>query len=176
MGALVAVAFYLFVPFGIFASRSFQPDPLMVMAIVWATVAIVRHHESPAPGRLLIAGIAAGLAAFVKPVSLFFTTGAYVGLAASGKEPIRSVLSRQSLVFLLLSLLPVAVYLGYGTYVAGFLTGQSEGRILPRLLASAFFWAGWLFQIRYAIGLVALVGAALGLVLVSGERETVGWI
>ncbi len=29
-GAFVSLLFYLFLPFGIYASRSFQPDPLMV--------------------------------------------------------------------------------------------------------------------------------------------------
>ena len=33
-GGVLAVAYYLFLPFGIIASRSFQPDPLMVLWIV----------------------------------------------------------------------------------------------------------------------------------------------
>ena len=33
-GALVATAFYLFTPYAVAASRSFQPDPLMVMLII----------------------------------------------------------------------------------------------------------------------------------------------
>ena len=38
-GALLTLAFYLYLPYGIFASRSFQPDPLMVAllsAFIWA--------------------------------------------------------------------------------------------------------------------------------------------
>src|SRR3990172_9206101 len=38
-GALASTAIYLFLPYGIIASRSFQPDPLMVMSIIifwWA--------------------------------------------------------------------------------------------------------------------------------------------
>src|SRR5512143_2608225 len=38
-GALLALALYLLLPFGVIASRSFQPDPLMTMLIVafwWA--------------------------------------------------------------------------------------------------------------------------------------------
>ncbi len=38
-GALAATAFYVFLPYAVIASRSFQPDPLMVMLIIifwWA--------------------------------------------------------------------------------------------------------------------------------------------
>jgi hypothetical protein len=41
-GGILALAYYLFLPFGIIASRSFQPDPLMVMFILlglWAFTA-----------------------------------------------------------------------------------------------------------------------------------------
>ena len=55
-GAFVALAFYLIVPFGVFASRAFQPDPLMVMCILWALFfqyQMVRNalHQECNPGR-----------------------------------------------------------------------------------------------------------------------------
>ena len=33
--ALVSLAYYLFLPFAVYASRSFQPDPLMTVAIIF---------------------------------------------------------------------------------------------------------------------------------------------
>jgi len=47
-GALAALAFYLLLPFGVQASRSFQPDPLMTMWIVLAAGAFYRWSEQPA--------------------------------------------------------------------------------------------------------------------------------
>ena len=47
-GALAATAFYLFLPYAIIASRSFQPDPLMVTLIIifwWA----VYEWANPSP-------------------------------------------------------------------------------------------------------------------------------
>ena len=38
-------------PFGVLASRSFQPDPLMVSLSLVALWAIVRHDEAPEPRR-----------------------------------------------------------------------------------------------------------------------------
>jgi hypothetical protein len=40
-GAIVAVAYYLILPFGVYASRSFQPDILMVM-VLCAAIAVSR--------------------------------------------------------------------------------------------------------------------------------------
>jgi hypothetical protein len=48
-GAVLALSFYLFVPYGIFASRSFQPDPLMVALIVVFWWLIYRFASSPLP-------------------------------------------------------------------------------------------------------------------------------
>src|SRR3970282_754773 len=48
-GAVLALAFYLFMPYGIFASRSFQPDPLMVALIVAFWWLIYRWTGSPLP-------------------------------------------------------------------------------------------------------------------------------
>jgi len=53
-GALLSLAFYLFAPYGIFASRSFQPDPLMVMLIVafwWLVYRWTNLTPSPSPKR-----------------------------------------------------------------------------------------------------------------------------
>ena len=49
-GALLSLAFYLFAPYGIFASRSFQPDPLMVMLIVAFWWLIYRWASTSLPG------------------------------------------------------------------------------------------------------------------------------
>ena len=46
-GGVLATAYYLFVPFGIIASRSFQPDPLMVMFIVLALWALYYWYRKP---------------------------------------------------------------------------------------------------------------------------------
>ncbi len=52
-GALAATAFYVFLPYAVIASRSFQPDPLMVMLIIifwWAvykwSLAYIRWSSS----------------------------------------------------------------------------------------------------------------------------------
>ena len=46
-GALAATAFYLFSPYAILASRSFQPDPLMVMLIIIFLWAVYKSFPLP---------------------------------------------------------------------------------------------------------------------------------
>ena len=52
-GALAATAFYLFAPYAVSASRSFQPDPLMVALIVifWWAVYEWSQTRTPSLGR-----------------------------------------------------------------------------------------------------------------------------
>jgi hypothetical protein len=45
-GAVVATAFYLFLPFGVIASRSFQPDPVMVMLFLISAYVLYRWSEA----------------------------------------------------------------------------------------------------------------------------------
>jgi hypothetical protein len=163
--ALAAVGIYLFLPFGIQASRSFQPDPLMVALLVAALWAVFRYDAKPSPSRLACATALAAAALFAKPPSLFFLYGAFGGLALRRLGFRRAIGSREIYVFGALSLLPVLLYSIYGFFAEDFLRGQAGGRFLPHLLLTLFFWIGWLNKIGQAVGypliLVALLGAML---------------
>jgi len=65
--ALFATAFYLFLPFAVVASRSFQPDPLMVTLLLASVFAILRYDEAPSRSRLAMAAVVSSLAFVVKP-------------------------------------------------------------------------------------------------------------
>jgi 4-amino-4-deoxy-L-arabinose transferase-like glycosyltransferase len=91
--ALIALAFYLVLPFSVQASRSFQPDPLMTSAFVIGIYFLYRWSESHSPlpsgeGRgvraswrwAILAGVFLGLATFVKIVIAFFVGSAAIAL------------------------------------------------------------------------------------------------
>jgi hypothetical protein len=61
--------------------------------------------------------------------------------------------------------LPASLYYLYGAFLAGFLHGQTSRKVVPQLLLEASFWEGWLGMIRFVVGLVALVGALFGILL-----------
>jgi hypothetical protein len=58
MGTLVALSVFLLAPFGVLASRSFQPDALMIGFTTVAILQIIRFAESPKSRRLCAAILA----------------------------------------------------------------------------------------------------------------------
>ena len=164
--AVFSVAFYLFVPYGVLASRAFMPDPLMIMLLVISIFTILRYYEQPSTRRLIVAAVASSLAIFVKPGICFFQVfGAFVALAVCRQGIRRSLASRHLLMFMTLSLLPTVLYYLYGTILAKFLHGQASRKIVPQLILQPSFWDGWLLALWLVVGYVALVGALLGVVL-----------
>ena len=69
--ALIAAAIYLFAPYGIVASRAFQPDPLMTCCSLIALWLLVRDHERGTAVSLAAASAAVAIAVVVKPMSVF---------------------------------------------------------------------------------------------------------
>jgi dolichyl-phosphate-mannose-protein mannosyltransferase len=164
--AVFSVFFYLFVPYSVFASRAIMPDPLMVMLLVISIFTILRYHEQPSRRRLMVAAVVSSLAIFAKPgICLFPVFGAFVSLAVYREGVRRSLISPHSLVFAVLSILPTGLYYLYGTFLAGFLRGQTSQKVVPQLLLETSFWEGWLINVWVVLGYVALLGALVGVLL-----------
>lgn len=164
-GALVAAGAHLFLPLGVEASRSFQPDPLMVLLILVAAFYATDHGESGGRRSLRAAIAAAGAAVLVKLVAVFFVVPLIIAVALHAPRRRGGVVGRVG-VMTGLALLPAAIYHLYGTLVAGFLLGQEGNRIQPDLLATGFFWEGWAKRLADVlpgprpVGLMALLLAA----------------
>lgn len=173
-GGLAALAFYLFLPYAVFASRSFQPDPLMVTFIIafwWAVNRWAALTPSPLPAGegqrvrewqwAILAGLLGGLAILVKFSAVFFVLGGGLGAALSVLS-LKDVIRRpQVWTMALLGVLPGAAYFVYGVYVAGFLGQQFSGRFIPSLLVSPTFYFNWLSTLNHVMGLgfaLALLG------------------
>jgi 4-amino-4-deoxy-L-arabinose transferase-like glycosyltransferase len=75
---LISLGFYLFAPFGVIASRSFQPEALMVAGMIWSLYCFVLWLEEPTWKNAILAGVVTGLTIFVKPNPLFMLLPAYV--------------------------------------------------------------------------------------------------
>lgn len=166
VGSLWALVVFLLTPYGVLASRSFQPDPLMTGVTAVALLYIVRFGSGGASRDLWAAIVATAIAALIKPMSLLFTIGCFVAVAwpASKSAPVRSrLLAWQGWAFLLLSIAPMAAYYAYGLFVTGDMQEQTGGRFLPQLLGTRFFWSGsWATAQRVAdpwLWLLAVIGS-----------------
>ncbi len=179
--ALLAVALYLFLPFPLVASTSFQPDPLMVMLIMASILAIVRHDERPTRQRFVGALLVSSIAVLIKPgIAVFFTLPTFAALAIV-RAGARSAVSRPSFyVFPALSLLPAAGLYVYSAISGQLLQGKIHESVNPHLLLESIFWHGWLNMIKAVLrpplfgdrfGLLVLVIAASASLLARTKMQ-----
>jgi 4-amino-4-deoxy-L-arabinose transferase-like glycosyltransferase len=168
-GALLSLGFFLFLPYAVFASRSFQPDPLMVCLIVIFWWGLLFWHSRRTWTWTVVAGLLGGLAVLVKSPALFFIAGAAAGLLLLTDGWRASLRNKQVWALAALAVLPAMAYYIYGLYIAGFLEGQFGGRFYPELLLSPLFYLRWELNIAQVMGHVALALTLLGLLLVRSR-------
>jgi hypothetical protein len=140
----------------------------MVSASLFALLAIVRHDETPSPGRLAWALATTAVAAFLKPpVAFFFLAGAFVALAAAR----RTLVSAQSLAFLALAPLPAALYAFRGILITGALHVQSRSLLQLFRLRTPELWHGWLEMLDRTLGVPLLGAVLLGVLSARGRLQ-----
>lgn len=164
-GAIVAAAYYLFVPLGVILSISFQPDSLMIMMYVISLYAILQYHEKPAWNRLITAAILSGFAILAKPLVFFVVTTAFLGPAIHQFEGLRQFINKKLVVFFVICYLPSALYYGYGIFFTGDLMRQVEWSYLPQLLLTREYWRDWMQTALEVVGLTPLLAAIIGIPL-----------
>lgn len=160
-GAVIALAFYLFTPFGALASRSFQPDPLMVMGIVIAWWTFIRWVKNPTWKTAFIAGLSAGFAILVKSVAVFMLLGGMVALILVDRGWKKAIRDAQIWLVAGLSAIPVTVYMLYGLLVLE-MESQFKGRFFPELLTDPAHYIRWGGEMMAIVGFAGLVAGLLG--------------
>ena len=169
-GAWTACALYLFLPFGIVASRNFMPDALMTLVTLFALLELLRHHERPESGRRNAAIAVVGLALFVKPMSVFLTIPVMIGLHLLRQRravpPARGV-SKDLAIMIAFSFIPPVLYYGWTALFGSLIKDQAHMRFVPDLLVTKFFWSGMLLQIQRVFTLPVMLIAWLGLALAA---------
>lgn len=180
-GAVLALAFYLFVPYGIYASRSFQPDPLMVTLIVAFWWLIFRWVNSPLPPGeragvranlpfALLAGLVGGFAIFIKFVAAFFVIGGALGVLL-GRFSLRELVRNPQVWMIgVLGVLPGVAWIAYGKFVAGMFGGDLSGRFIPALLANPSFYVQWQNKAAAVAGGIGIMLGLLGLLLARQKQ------
>ena len=70
-GALVSLAYFLFLPFAVIVSRSFLPDVLMTSIFIWSIYALLRWIETDKWIWSLSAGVISGIAVLLKVFAVY---------------------------------------------------------------------------------------------------------
>jgi hypothetical protein len=175
-GSLVSTTYYLIFPYAVLGSRSFQPDPLMVMLLLgfwwvfarWVTLSLQGRGAGVMVASL--AGLLGGFAIFIKFSAAFFVIGGALGLALS-RFTLRDLLRNiQVWVIALLGALPASVYLIYGIFVRGDLASQFKGRFVPALLVNPYNYLQWEGKASMAAGGIFIMLGLLGFFLIKDSR------
>jgi 4-amino-4-deoxy-L-arabinose transferase-like glycosyltransferase len=177
VGGLVSAAAYLFLPFAVVASRSFQPDPLMAALTVAFPWALMRWWDSRTVQWAIASGLIGGMAILVKSVAVFFVGGMLVALCVALIGARRAPRERHLWLILALVTLPAATYAFYGVFMVGTLESQFGGRFIPSLLADPLHYLRWAMNVTVATSGMALLGI-LGTALIRDRpvrTVLVGW-
>lgn len=161
---LVSLAYFLILPFAVQASRSFQPDPLMTVALIAGVYFLYRWSEDQRWQWALLGAGFLGLAVLVKIVIAFMVAGAAAALvlATLGKRFWRSP---QVLAMAGLTIVPALIY-----YVLGHPSRSSEYFFawtveLWKLITSPHFYADWLGFAGGLVGVSVLFLSLVGTIL-----------
>ncbi|MBU0510403.1 MAG: glycosyltransferase family 39 protein [Chloroflexi bacterium] len=171
-GALIALGYYLFLAFGVQASRSFQPDPLMTVGIIFSVYLIYRWTEEQTWKWAVLAGIVGGLAVLIKVVAAFLVGGVAVAAVLAVPGPKRTWRNLQVWAMAVLMVLPALYYYmlldpgGYSDYFSEWTVSLSH------LIRDPGFYVRWMSFLGYLMSL-ALVFVGMVGVLISKPRNRV---
>ena len=160
-GAVVALAYFLVIPLGVYVSRSFQPDSLMVLLLIASIAAAHRWVETRSWKWAVLTGLAVGGVALVKARPALIVGPMVVAAVLSAKPLRRAVRDPQVWAMGALAVVPAAIYyLGViGPSTSGYLSEYAVGAW--GLLLDPQFYFRWMIMVDR----VALLGfAAVGLV------------
>jgi hypothetical protein len=171
-GAVVALVYYLFVPFGLVASRTFQPDPLMTAMIVTAWMAFYHWNRTSSWKWVLLTGLSAGAAMYIKSTSIFFLLIGMAVVVLSRKKLQEVVKDVQVWLIAFLSAIPVLAYNIYGLFIIGELESQLKGRFFPQMWNDLDFYLQWKNAISNVTGhYIILIVGLVGLILLKKKQD-----
>ena len=164
-GGLLALVYYLFLPFGLRFSRTLLPDPIMVAGSAASLWALYRWQHTRKTSWALAAGAVTGFAILAKSVAgiiLILPFAVYILSTVRLKAAIKD---RQVWLIFLLAALPSAAYYFWGLVLDGRLATQFSGRVFPELWTDLLLYKSWGKRIFLEFGLLAFLLAMLGIVL-----------
>ena len=164
-GGIIVLAYFLFLPFGMTASRAFMPDSLMTALIAWSLWALYRWEKRRTWKTAILAGILTGLAILVKSVAVFPLLGASVGLIISRGSLKRILVDKQTWAVAAITSIPSVIFYFYGLVIVGTLGGQFALRFFPALLKDPSFYGRWLFTAAGIVGFAAMFISLTGILV-----------
>ena len=177
--ALVSLAFFLVLPFGVEASRSFQPDPLMTSLFVGGFYFLYRWTEEKSWKLALLSAFLLGLATLVKISIVFFVAPIATVAVLSVYGWKKFWKSFQVWAIFLIMVLPAFVYyiLGIQETSSSFFLDRIVG--FANLLIDSKFYLHWMRLVGSLFGMAIIYLSLFGVLLAPsrGRSMLIGtWI
>lgn len=169
--AVVSLLFFLFLPYGIEASRSFQPNPLMIMFLIISISTVYNYFEQATLKNLLFAAIFSSLTLFTYPFSVFPVLIMFIVLAFYSKGFLGALKNWHYWFWGVITILPTAVYFYYTASNIESYARTAFG--VYQILSESFFWRGWMTQIEHVFSIAALIAGLAGLLIFPKGRAKV---
>lgn len=171
--ALLALAYFMVLPFAVQASRSFQPDPGMTMWIVLAAYTLYRWSETATQPRkswiwAILAGLTGGLAVFTKFPAAYMVGAAAVAMVLFTLGWKRFWRNPQVWLMAVIMVTPTLLfYLNRQGRASEYLDSWTIA--LSHLLLDPSLYVRWLNLVQNLMGMAALVAGLVGVVIARGR-------
>lgn len=169
-GALVSTAYFLLFPYTVIASRSFQPDILMIALTISFWWMLYRWTRSPSWTNAILSGLLGGFAIFIKLPAAFFVIGGALGLVLSRYTFRELFHNAQVWALVVVGALPSLAYIIYGVFINGRLGVEFTGNFIPSLMFSPLNYLYWQTKASIAAGGIFIMLALLGLFLAKDKQ------
>lgn len=170
-GGFIALGYYLFLPFAAQASRSFQPDPGMVMWLVIFTYTLYRWGETHSWKWAIVSGVAGGMAILTKPVAVYIVSAAAVAVVVFSLGFLQSLRRLQVWAMAFMMAAPSFGYyllLGRGN-AAGYIANWTVA--LSHLIIEPAFYVRWLSFVQNWMGFSVILLALAGVIIASPRNK-----
>jgi 4-amino-4-deoxy-L-arabinose transferase-like glycosyltransferase len=172
VAALVCLAYYLLLPFGVEASRSFQPDPAMVMWLTLSFTALYFWSSHRSWKWAILAGVFGGMAILTKATALYILAVLALVLIIDTLGFWKAIKNLQVWSIAALMLTPSITFYLLQNQARASEYFSSWTLALSHLLLQPAVYARWFNLVQSLVGLVPLLLALTG-VLIASRRVKV---
>jgi len=167
---LLGVAFFLFLPYSIIASRSFQPETLLVLFLSLFIMSLFFWNSTRSWKWAILTGLLGGFTIFIKTTASFFVAGMWLGWLLSARNWQLILKEKKLWGSFFLTILPYSLYVIYGLWIDKSYASQFSLRFFPSMWGEISFYLRWLSNLRRVVGIEWLILAFIGTFL--AEKKT----
>jgi hypothetical protein len=169
-GAVIACGYYFLNPFAISASKTFMPNPLMILLMLAALMFIIKYYNNSTMPPFIFSVLFTGGAGIIKPFSLIPLFAVFLLLGIQSYQSDFKKWLRQTFLFLLLVIVVISPYYLWSLFSDAFLTAYAGRSFVPKLWFRPFYWGGWFDLIRNTTGYIPFVLGLTGILITRNKH------